>query len=315
MVDSAKTSTWDAFCGFIEEYSQTDKDFALVVCCGEDDVFNLPQVASNRILTYSDKDANVILKAAGIALSGKQTWVIGSSALLASRCHPQIREALAIPSLPVRIAVYDGGLCEGHESASRHITEDIAIMRSIPNMSVLAPSDSNSLFGVARAAARLKSPVYIRLGQSEVPLLKSETAVDFTVGGARIIKDGSDVTICACGVMAHESAQAADVLERQGISAEVVECYSIKPFPEAYVLASVRRTGCCVVAEEHTSIGGLCGAVTETLSQAYPVPVRFVAIEDSFVDSGSPEELREYYGLTWKEVVNAASQVWALRRR
>lgn len=315
MADSTKISTWDAFCRFIEGYSQTDEDFALVAFCGEEDAFNLPQVTSDKILVCSDKEPDAILRAAGIAISGKKTWIIGSAALLASRSYPQIREALAVPSLPVRIAVYDGGLCDGREPTSRHITEDIAIMRSMPNMSVLEPSDSSSLFGAAHAAAKIKSPVYIRLGQTEVPLLKSKAEVDFTVGGARIIKEGSDVTICACGIMAHESMRAAEVLEQQGISAEIVECYSIKPFPEAYVLASVRSTGCCVVAEEHTSIGGLCGAVAESLSQSYPVPVRFVAVEDCFVDSGTPEELREYYGLTWKEVVNAVSQAWALRRR
>lgn len=315
MADNVIESTWDAFCEFIEEYSREAENFVLVAFCDYGEDFVLPKIAPDKLIICSGNEANAVLNTAGIALGGKQPWLVGRSALLASKSHPQIREALAIPSLPARIVVYDGGLSVGQESASVHITEDIALMRSMPNMSVLSPSDRNSLFGAARAASKLKGPVYLRLSQMPLPLLKTEAEVDFTVGGARIIRAGSDVTICACGIMSHEALKASVILEQQGISAEIVECYSIKPFPEAYVLASVRSTGCCVVAEEHSNIGGLCGAVAESLSRAYPVPVRFVAIEDRFVSSGTSEELREYYGLTWKEVVNAASQAWALRRR
>jgi len=315
MADKSLISTWDAFCEFIECYSKQNDDFVLVLLCGEDDDFKIPQVAPEKVILCPDCDPNVMMNVAGIALGGKIPWVIGSSALLMNRSYPQIREVLAIPSLPVRIVVHDGGLSDGYRASSSHATEDIALMRLTPNMNVLSPSDKTSFFGVARAAAKLRAPVYIRLGQTPVPLLKAETEVDFTVGGARIVREGADVTICACGIMTHEAVKASEVLEQQGINAEIVECYSIKPFPETYVLASVRCTGCCVVADEHSILGGLCGAVAESLSQAYPVPVRFVAIDDRFVGSGAPEELREYYGLTWQEIVNAASQVWALRRR
>lgn len=314
MADNTKKSTWDAFCEFIEDYAKTDDDFALVLLCGEEGALRLPLIPDDRFVTCSH-GPSAVLNAAGIAIGGKKPWIIGSTAQLACKSYPQIREALAIPSLPVRLAVYDGGLSEGRAAASEHIIEDTALMRSMPNISVLAPSDEKSLSGVAYAASRLKAPVYLRLSQVPVPLLKTKSEVDFTVGGGRIIKEGSDVTICACGIMTHEALKAAEILEQQGINAEIVECYSIKPFPEAYVLASVRSTGCCVVAEDHTSIGGLGGAVAESLSRAYPVPLRFSSIEDRFVGSGTPEELREYYGLTWKEIVNAASQAWALRRR
>lgn len=314
MADNANISTWDAFCGFIENYSKENDDFALIALNGGGGAFRLPLISDDRLITCSN-GPNAVLNAAGMAADGKRPWIIGSSAQLACKSYPQIREALAIPSLPVRIAVYDGGLSDGRASASEHIIEDAALMRSMPNMSVLAPSDEKSLFGVAGAVSKWKAPVYLRLSQIPVPLLKTESEIDFTVGGGRIIREGSDVTICACGIMTHKALKAAEILEQQGISVEIVECYSIKPFPEAYVLASVRSTGCCVVAADHTSIGGLGGAVAESLSRAYPVPVRFSAIEDRFVGSGTPEELREYYGLTWQEIVNAVSQAWALRRR
>lgn len=315
MADSSMTGTWDVFCEFIEEYSKENDDFTLLALRGDEDEYRLPQVAADKLIECSARDPNAIMNAAGMAIGGMRPWVVGSAAQLSGRSYPQIREALAIPSLPVRIVVYDGGLSDGRQTASMHATEDIALMRLAPNMNVLAPSDRTSLLGAAAAAARLRAPVYMRLGQTPAPLLKSESEVDFTVGGARIIREGSDVTICTCGIMTHEAVKAAEILEQQGIGAEIVECYSIKPFPETYVLASVRSTGCCVVAEEHSRAGGLCAAVAESLAQAYPVPVRFVAIEDRFVGSGVSEELREYYGLTWQEVVNAASQAWTLRRR
>lgn len=315
MADNVKESTWSAFLEFIEQYSKEEDSFVFVAFRGDEENFDLPSVAEDKLIVFSDDEPNAVLKASGIALSGRKPWIAGSAAHFVGRCYPQIREALAIPSLPVRIAVYDGGLCVGHEAASSHMTEDIALMRSMPNMSVLAPSDRNSLFGAARVAAKLYGPAYLRLGQSEVSPLDAALGADFTAGGARIIKEGSDVTICTCGIMTHEALKASVILEQQGISAEIVECYSIKPFPETYVLASVRSTGCCVVAEEHSRVGGLCGAVAECLSETYPVPVRYVAVEDHFVGSGTPGELREYYGLTWKEVANAASQAWALRRR
>lgn len=314
MADNATKSTWSAFCAFIEQYSQEDESFVLVAFCDNEENSELPCVAEEKLIICPTCEPNAALKVAGIALGGKKPWMIGSAAHLAGSCYQQIREALAIPSLPVRIAVYDGGLCIGQEAASPHMMEDITLMRSLPNVNVYAPSDADSLFAAAREAAQLRRPSYLRLGQTPAPLLRAAADAGCS-GGARIIKQGSDVTICACGIMTHEALEASAILEQQGISAEIIECCRIKPLPEGHLLASVRNTGCCVVAEEHSCIGGLCGAVAESLSRTYPIPVRFVAVEDYFVSSGTPEELREYYRLTWKEVVNAASQVWALRRR
>lgn len=314
MVNNTIESTWSAFCGFIEQYARDENSFVLVAFRGDADDFELPSVAEDKLIIYTDHEPNAVLKAAGMALGGRKPWIVGSAAHFVGRCYPQIREALAIPQLPIRMAVYDGGLCFGHEAPSSHMTEDTALMRSMPNMGVFEPADRTSVFAAARAASQLGGPSYIRLGQSLVPSLMAETDAD-CLGGARIIKEGNDVTICACGIMTQEALKASSVLEQQGMSVEIVECYGIKPFPETYVLSSVRKTGCCVVAEEHSCIGGLCGAVAESLSRTYPVPVRFVTIPDRFVSGGTPEELREYYGLTWKEVVNATSQAWAQRRR
>lgn len=315
MNDKTKSCTWDAFCEYLACIAVTDDDFVLVMQCNERELRGLEKLPPDKLFKSSVSDANMILNAAGLALSGKKPWIAGRSSIIVSHSYSQIREALAIPSLPVKIAVPDGGLSSGQEGLTRQITEDIALMRSMPNMNVTVPSDRNSAIGICKAAFKAKGPVYIRLGQSQLPVLPIESDELFYLGGARLLREGSSVTICTCGIMGHQALVAADILEQQGISAEIIDCYSLKPFPEQMLLASVRRTGCCVAAEEHSSIGGLCGAVAECLATTYPVPVRFVAIDDQFVHSGTPDELREYFGLTWKEIVNAAAQVWPLRRR
>jgi transketolase len=193
--------------------------------------------------------------------------------------------------------------------------EDLALMRVMPNMAVLAPSDRNSACALTRALANYEGPAYIRLSFADSPDIYSRDEKDFSVGGAKLLTEGDGVTIVSCGVMAAEALEASKILAQQGISAEIIDCYSIKPFPEQMLVASVRRTGCCVVAEKHTKIAGLYGAVTECLARNYTVPVRSVAIEDDFGQSGTPEEIQEYYGLTRKEIVHNVVQVWAMRRR
>ena len=314
MDDIKRSCTWDVFCEHLASFAGDD-DFALVVQEMDIDLGLLKDLPEEKVFISSASDPNMILNAAGAALSGKRPWIAGRSSKMIGRSYSQIRESLSIPSLPVRIAVPDGGLSCGEDGASRTMTEDLALMRAMPGMSVAVPSDSISVVGIAEAARKAEGPVYIRLGQTPLSQLDNEEDGDFSLGGARLLREGTSVTVCTCGIMGHQALKAADILDQQGIDIEIVDCYSLKPFPEQTVLASVRRTGCCVVAEEHSYIGGLCSATAECLSGTYPVPVKFVAIDDRFVHSGTPEELREYFGLTWKEIVNAAAQAWALRRR
>ena len=314
MDDIKRSCTWDVFCEHLASFAGDD-DFALVVQEMDIDLGLLKDLPEEKVFISSASDTNMILNAAGAALSGKRPWIAGRSSKMIGRSYSQIRESLSIPSLPVRIAVPDGGLSCGEDGASRTMTEDLALMRAMPGMSVAVPSDSISVAGIAEAARKAEGPVYIRLGQTPLSQLDDQEDGDFSLGGARLLREGTSVTVCTCGIMGHQALKAADILDQQGIDIEIVDCYSLKPFPEQTVLASVRRTGCCVVAEEHSYIGGLCSATAECLSGTYPVPVKFVAIDDRFVHSGTPEELREYFGLTWKEIVNAAAQAWALRRR
>ena len=313
---NAFVSTWNAFCSCISECAERDGNIAIL---GSkkiiEDSSTFLSVAEDKIFIPQSGEENIILNAAGLALAGKIPWILTYSGETVVNKYNQIRSALAQSSLPVRIAVSDGGLSRGERGFSCVTLEDIALMRTIPTMHIFVPSDSKSARGITEASFNIHAPMYIRLGQTPVPVFDDEVENSFVSGGARLISPGTGVTICACGIMVAEALKASSILEQQGISAEIIDCYSIKPLPEQILLASVRRTGCCVTAEEHSSVGGLGSSVAECLARTYPIPVRFVAVEDQIVNSGLPGELREYYGLTWKEIVNAAAQVWALRRR
>ena len=315
MKNKKDSSTWDFFCDYISKYAIKHNDFILLTTEKLSSSVLLKSLPPEKIFTPTAGDFNLVANAAGLAMSGKHPWVISDSVSTFVSSYKQIRDSLAFPSLSVSLVVSEGGLSEGQNGVSYNILQDIALMRSLPNMNVYVPSDENTLIDVVKASSVSTRPSYIRLNSTRLPLFENKPFELSNPSGARIIKSGTDVTIYTYGTMVTQALLAVDNLEKQGISAEIIDCYCIKPFLEQQLLSSVRKTGCCVVAEEHNSIGGLCGAVSECLCRTYPVPVRFVAVEDQFVNSGHTDELREYYGLTCREIVTAAAEVWALRRR
>ena len=193
--------------------------------------------------------------------------------------------------------------------------EDLALMRVLPNMTVLVPADYTSALALLTGAADATNPVYIRLGRTAVPDVYDDGDDDFAPGAGRVLREGDDVTICCCGIMVSEALRAAAVLAKQNIRAEVIDCYSVSPLPARVILNSVHRTGCCVAAEEHFARGGLGEAVAALTASFYPVPMKQVAVFDKFGQSGTFEELRGYYGLTASQIVGAAVQVLTMRRR
>lgn len=305
-------STFEAFCGIIADRARTNGDFALLLTESVPECAELAAIPEDKIVMRDAPAHSALLRAAGLALSGAKPWVLGRSLELMGGSYAHIREAVAMPALPVRIAAMDGGLSSASDGSAKQLFSDLALARTIPGMHLFVPSDAVSLKGIIEEGG---APLYMRLGRTPLPELENPAGEIFRLGGARILRAGSDVTICACGVMASRALEAAERLERQNISAEVIDCYCLKPFPEQALLSSVRRTGCCVVAEVHSGIGGLFGAAAECLGRTYPVPLRSVSVPDEFINSGTPDELREYYGLTHKEIVDAAAQAWALRRR
>lgn len=261
-------------------------------------------------------EQDMVLVASGLALGGKTVFVSAPvSPVFAGRAYEQIRAAVAISNLKVMLSSVQDGLLLDQDGAVRQMSEDLALMRVLPNMSVVVPADRTSARALTLSLAKHDGPSYMRLSYAKDEAIYEEDDSDFHVGGAKLLTEGDGVTICACGIMVREAIKAHSILAQQGIVAEVIDCYSIKPFPERALLASVRRTGCCVTAEKHSGVAGLYGAVSECLCRNYSIPVRGVASRDSFGTSGTPEELREYYGLTHREIVHNVVQVWAMRRR
>ncbi|MGC9371894.1 MAG: transketolase family protein [Thermovirgaceae bacterium] len=270
---------------------------------------------SGRFFNLGISEQDLVQAAAGMALCGKVPFACSFAAFLVTRAYDQIRTAVAMPGLDVKLVGTHGGITVGEDGVTHQMTEDIGLMRSLPNMNVLVPADSEAARELTFLAAEMDGPVYLRLGREPGPGVYGRGEVRFEAGGGRLLTEGDGVTFCTCGIMVHEALRAAGILEKQGIKAEVIDCYSVKPLPRQLVLSSLRRTGCCVVAEEHNIIGGLSEAIARLSATEYPVPMRFVAVNDRYGQSGTPRELQEYYGLTYREIVSATAQVWALRRR
>jgi len=261
-----------------------------------------------RFFNVGIAEANMIGIAAGLALAGKVPFVSTYSAFVPGKCFDQIRNAVAYPNLDVKIVSSHGGLTVGPDGASHQTVEDVAAMRAVPRMRVVVPADAPSTRVLVTRAAGIPGPFYIRLSRPNVPTIYSPGA-ELDVGTANVLREGSDVSIVACGLLVNEALEAADVLSKTGVRAEVVDSHTVKPLDAETIIRSARKTGAVVTAEEHNILGGLGGAVAEAVSETHPVPVRRVGVRDTFGESGEHQELMAKYGLTSKEVVQAAKTI------
>ncbi|AMP21325.1 transketolase [endosymbiont 'TC1' of Trimyema compressum] len=244
-------------------------------------------------------EQNLMGIAAGIATTGKIPFASTFAIFAAGRGFEVIRNSIAYPKLNVKIVATHSGLTVGEDGGSHEAIEDISIMRSIPNMTVIVPADGIETEKVIEAIVEYNGPVYVRLGRPKIPVL-FENDYKFEIGKHPILKTGDSVTIVACGIMVAKALKVAEKLTAEGINAEVINASTIKPFDDETLLASVKKTGCVVTAEEHSILGGLGGAVCELLAREYPVPVVSIGVQDVFGESGSPDALLEKYGLTEK---------------
>lgn len=267
-----------------------------------------------RVLSVDGGEPALVLTSAGLALEGFLPLVGLDAPCLVTRAYDEIRTAVALPSLPVLLLGSGGGLFRGDLGAPGQVVEDLALMRALPEMRIFVPSDLPVLAEIL--AWRHEGPVYLRWGGFSVEARAHEgtSPREDLLAGGRIRRPGTAVTVCTYGVLVREALRAAEILASQGIDAEVIECLSFKPLPESLILASGRRTGCCVVVEEHVAEGGLGSAVAELMGRCYPVPILSVSLESHFGQSGTEEELREYYALTRQHMVGAAVQAWSMRR-
>lgn len=258
-----------------------------------------------RLFNVGIAEQDMVGVAAGLALTGHVAFTGSFAVFGTGRVYDQIRNTVCYANLDVKIAPTHAGVSVGPDGGSHQMVEDIALMRVLPNMRVLVPADYASAKAAIKLAAETPGPVYVRMGRASVPCVY-DADVKLELGRANVLREGSDVTIAACGVEIDEALKAADALAERGISAEVIDAFSIKPLDEECILASVRKTGCIVTAEEHSVIGGLGGAVAETLAENLPAPLVRVGMCDCFGTSGEMAELMREFELDAQAIVEAA---------
>jgi transketolase len=242
-------------------------------------------------------EGNMMSVAAGLAACGKTVFASSFAMFASGRAYEQIRNSIGYPRLNVKIGASHAGISVGEDGATHQCNEDFAIMRSIPGMVVICPSDDVEACAAVRAAAEYEGPVYLRLGRLAVPVFNDPANYKFEMGKGVVMKEGTDVSIFATGLEVNEALGAAKLLEADGINAEVINIHTIKPIDTELVAASAKKTGKVVTVEEHSVIGGLGSAVCEALAETVPAPVLRIGVQDVFGESGPAKALIAKYGL------------------
>jgi len=262
----------------------------------------------DRFTQVGIAEANMIGLAAGMTIGGKIPFTGTFANFSTGRVYDQIRQSVAYSNKNVKIAASHAGLTLGEDGATHQILEDIGLMKMLPGMTVINPCDYNQTRAATIAAAEMEGPVYLRFGRPVVPVFTEADQV-FEIGKAWKVNEGKDVSIFATGHLVWESIKAGELLAEMGIDAEIINIHTIKPLDEKAVLESVSKTRCVVSAEEHNRLGGLGDSIAQLLIRKDPVPMEYVAVDDSFGESGTPEELMEKYGLDAAHIVNAVINV------
>ena len=268
----------------------------------------------NRHFDCGIAEGNMMSVAAGLAAAGKIPFVSSFAMFASGRAFEQIRNSVGYPHLNVKIGATHAGITVGEDGATHQCNEDIALMRSIPGMTIINPADAVEARAAVEAALHFDGPVYLRFGRYAVPVINDKDTYKFELGKGVTLCDGKDVTIIATGIMVDMASTAAQVLEAEGISARVINIHTIKPLDREIVLKAAKETGAIVTAEEHSIIGGLGAAVAETVCEGCPVPVLRVGVKDVFGRSGPVPALLEMYGLTSDEIVKKAKEAIALKK-
>ena len=261
-------------------------------------------------------EGNMVSVAAGIATTGKKVFATSFAMFAAGRAYEQIRNSIGYPHLNVNIVGTHASITVGEDGATHQCSEDLALMRTIPGMTVLCPADATEAYAAVEAALNHDGPCYLRFGRFAVPNLTPELVPDykFEIGKGVTYREGADVTIVATGFMSHLAYEAAELLSAEGIEATVINIHTVKPLDKELIVSAAKKTGAVVTAEEHSIIGGLGSAVCEALSESYPVPVLRVGVEDKFGKSGKVPALLEMYGLTAENIKNKAKAAIALKK-
>lgn len=268
-----------------------------------------------RFFNMGIAECNMMGVAAGLATCGKKPFASTFAMFAAGRAYEQVRNSIAYPRLNVKVVGSHGGLSVGEDGATHQCCEDFALMRALPGMTVLCPCDGPEMRLATRALLGYNGPAYLRLGRMAVDSVTDETpGYHFEIGKGAVLRDGTDVTIIACGLMVQEAMAAAQLLAAQHISARVIDMHTIKPLDEALVLKAAQETGAIVTSEEHSVIGGLGAAVCEYLAEHCPTPVLRHGVDDTFGRSGAAKKVLAAYGLTAEVLAQRAVAVLALKK-
>ena len=315
MADVIKKATRDAYGEGLVELGEKypnlvvlDADLAAATKTG-----TFKKAYPDRFIDTGIAESNMMSIAAGLATTGKLVFASSFAMFAAGRAFEQVRNSIGYPHLNVKIGATHAGISVGEDGATHQCCEDIALMRTIPGMTILNPADAVETRKALRAAAELDGPVYLRFGRLAVPVITEEDT-PFVIGKGQVLREGKDVTIVATGLMVNEALEAAEQLAAEGIDAQVINMATIKPIDKELLVEAARQTGAIVTAEEHNVIGGLGSAVAEVLAEAAPVPVVRVGVEDTFGQSGPAVELLKLYGLCADNIVAKAKKALALKK-
>lgn len=308
--DTGSKDTRSGFGAGLEELGNTNEN-VVALCADLTGSLKMNAFAEqypDRFFQVGIAEANMMGIAAGLTIGGKIPFTGTFANFSTGRVYDQIRQSIAYSGKNVKICASHAGLTLGEDGATHQILEDLGLMKMLPHMVVINPCDYNQTRAATIAIADYDGPVYLRFGR---PKVANFTKVDapFLIGKGDLLTEGSDVTIVATGHLVWESLQAAEKLDSVGISAEVINMATVKPLDESIVLKSIQKTGCVVTAEEHNRFGGLGESIAQTLVTNNPVPQEFVAVNDSFGESGTPAQLMDKYGLNADAIVSAAQKV------
>ncbi|MFH0731738.1 MAG: transketolase family protein [Candidatus Omnitrophota bacterium] len=265
-----------------------------------------------RFFSFGVAEQNMISTAAGFALSGKIPFCCSFGVFASGRAWEQVRTSVAYMNLNINIGGTHGGISVGPDGATHQALEEITLMRVLPYMSVVVPCDATEARKATVASAAIDGPVYLRLSREQLPVITKEDD-PFEIGKANILKNGTDVTIIACGIMVYQALLADEILQKDGINAAIINLHTIKPLDRKTIISSVSKTRAVVTCEEHLIAGGMGSAVSELLAQELPLPVEMIAVRDRFGESGDPWKLMEKFNLTPEDIVAACKR--AIKRR
>ncbi len=295
--------------GLIEAAKQNADIVALTADLAESTrVLEFQKQFPERFIECGVAEQNMIGMAAGLALSGKIPFASSYATFVPGRAWDQIRVSVCYTEANVKIIGAHAGVSVGPDGATHQALEDIAMVRALPNLTILVPCDYEEARKATLAAAKQTGPIYLRLTREKSPVITTRSS-SFKIGVSTVLTNGQDVTIIACGPLVYEALLAAETLQKKGVTAEVINASTIKPFDEKTLIKSLKKTGCCVTVEEHQITGGLFGVVSETLSRHLPCPIEPVGMPNTFGESGEPNELLQKYGMTAKHIIRAVERV------